>query len=102
MSERDELAETILRHYSDTITAVQARNAANAAINAGYSKPRTITTAEELDALPKDSVVLSGGVVPRIKASGNRWLGEVIDVDSEHIIRWTNYATVLHEPEAAS
>lgn len=33
------------------------RAAANAILAAGYRKPRTITTAEELDALPVGSVV---------------------------------------------
>ena len=70
---------------------------ADAILAAGYSKPRTITTAEELDALPVGSVVLSGGKIPRIKSEDGHWLGDGIDVDGAHIIRYTFFATVIHE-----
>jgi hypothetical protein len=55
MSDRDELAdiiETRIRLTGDP------HETATAILAAGYHKPRTIATAEELDALPEDSVVL--------------------------------------------
>jgi hypothetical protein len=63
MSARDELAEIIQdcgeyipgSHADDYVSPDKA---ADAILAAGYSKPRTITTAEELDALPVMSVVL--------------------------------------------
>ena len=38
MNERDKLAALIVRFFGDTITEVQAKNAASVAINAGYRK----------------------------------------------------------------
>ena len=60
--ERDELAELILRNFHPCATGGSSwrLNPDKAAVDilaAGYRKPRTITTAEELDALPVDSVV---------------------------------------------
>jgi hypothetical protein len=51
MNTRDELTRLIL--------GKTAPRAADSILAAGYRKPRTITTAEELDALPAESVVLS-------------------------------------------
>ena len=60
-SERDVLAEIIDRgeHYYDTGShyELSATDAAHTVLAAGYRKPRTITTAEELDALPFESVI---------------------------------------------
>jgi hypothetical protein len=63
MSDRDELAEIIQdcgeyipgSHADDYVSPDKA---ADAILAAGYRKPRTVTTAEELDALPEDSVVM--------------------------------------------
>ena len=58
--ERDELAELyadILFRRHGIITS-QSKEAADELIREGYRKPRTVTTAEELDALPVGSVVL--------------------------------------------
>jgi len=70
MTARDELAGTILatRHMkalhletaAEIVTHV-AGGVADALLAAGYSKPRAITTVEELDALPVGSVVLRNG-----------------------------------------
>ena len=51
MSSRDELFQLMLGRT--TTKAVER------ILAAGYRKPRTITTAEELDALPEGTVVLS-------------------------------------------
>ena len=44
-------------------------------IAAGYRKPRTITTVEELDALPLDSVVVDRHGTPRTKRAGDSYMG---------------------------
>lgn len=51
MNPRDELTTLIL--------GKTAPRAADAILAAGYRKPRTVTTDEELDALPEGTVVLS-------------------------------------------
>lgn len=78
---------------------------ADSILRAGYTKPRTITTAEELDALPERSVVMGAdGYVARrfpggwrvlvVEPASSPWLTDTLeDVDLP--------ATVLHEPEAA-
>lgn len=107
---RDELARDILQDrwlndsqgvYRGTLMAPSlsqghAEHLADALTRAGYTKPRVVTTVEELDALPVGSVVLSGCTIPRIKAAEGYWLGDGIDVDSHHIIRYVGTATVLH------
>jgi len=69
MSARDEILRTVLgtRHMHALHLQVPAdivehvgNGIADAILAAGYSKPRTITTVEELDALPEGSVVRSG------------------------------------------
>ena len=64
MNARDELAQVIATEL-DTIfghriaePAQQDFKLADVLLAAGYSKPRTITTVEELDALPFGSVVI--------------------------------------------
>ena len=64
MSARDELQKVIFGYFGPTLAInayrtpeQQDRGLADAIIAAGYRKPRTITTAEELDALPVGSVV---------------------------------------------
>lgn len=77
-SQRDELAEIIERgeHYYDTGShyELSATDAADAVLAAGYRKPRTIATVEELDALPEGSVVMG------------------IDVDREQLVSAKQYA----------
>jgi len=69
---------------------------------AGYRRPRTITTVEELDALPHASVVLDASNYCREAAKvadGNIWrsMGPATVRASREL---PLPATVLHEPEA--
>ncbi|MDJ0321685.1 hypothetical protein, partial [Pseudarthrobacter sp. PS3-L1] len=57
MSERDELAEII--RAIDGPATLGGLEVADGLLAAGYRKPRTITTVEELDALKPDAVVRS-------------------------------------------
>jgi hypothetical protein len=85
--------------------------AADAVLAAGYRKPRIITTAEELDALPVGSVVRMSGTSEdaRVAVKDGTWKSEsewfVADGD-EWCLDSTELddlpATVLHEPEARS
>jgi len=54
--------------------------AADAILDAGYSKPRTITTEAELDALPVGSVIRTYGVEdecdPRVAVKAAFWKNE--------------------------
>jgi hypothetical protein len=115
MSNRDELIEILHR----TATADRVKNAtlnlapvvmakveatADAILAAGYSKPRTITTAEELDALPFETVIRDGDqcVLERwgeMEESG--WVTVMVTsfIPRDQI---TLPATVLYEPEAQS
>lgn len=64
MSERSELGNIIwtTSHRDEgTISATGANIIADAIMDAGYQRPRPISTAEELDALPDDSLVLASG-----------------------------------------
>jgi hypothetical protein len=62
MSDRDELAEVIQNNLYATdgceqIGLLESEEIADAILAAGYRNPRTVTTAEELDALPRYSVI---------------------------------------------
>jgi len=66
MNARDELAQLIASTADEfcmlrtgDIPIATDHAAADAILAAGYTKPRTITTVEELDALPEGSVVLA-------------------------------------------
>jgi len=82
-----------------------AYNIADGLIAKGYAKPRTITTAEELDALPDGCVILDRGCVawqkrdagndPLWHAARNRTLRRDTGALAERLP-----ATVLYEPEA--
>jgi hypothetical protein len=86
--------------YLDDLTAPLAR--------AGYRKPRTITTAEELDALPVGSVVLHHGrsfqrYVPRVVGLYEYGLWQCPDggfVRNSQGGAMILPATVLHEAQA--
>lgn len=58
-AERDELVQIIDDRWHGY--GYNPQGAAAAIIAAGYSKPRLIYTAEELDALPAGSVIRTGG-----------------------------------------
>ena len=71
MSNRDELAKLLtetsrayIGEYGAYVDEVEAPHLADAILAAGYIKPRTITTATELDALRRFTVIRSAeGVV---------------------------------------
>ncbi len=79
MSARNELVtilrESRIRWATDGEHRESQAAQADAILAAGYSKPRTITTVEELDALPVGVVVMDGhGDVARKLRSGWRIL----------------------------
>ncbi|MBX4168062.1 hypothetical protein K3M35_05195 [Rhodococcus sp. DMU2021] len=66
MTEREELTRIIAPELPDVdIDGGVSRGIADAVLNVGYRKPRTITTAEELNALPPGSVLIQEGVRPK-------------------------------------
>ncbi|AYR01015.1 hypothetical protein PBI_ISOLDE_46 [Arthrobacter phage Isolde] len=112
MSARNELRDLIHRnlHQNEGFerwTFQAPVDLADALTAAGYRKPRTITTYEELDALPVESAVRSDMGVVYVKD---------FDVDDPSAIWWVTAgavsefpsiaislpAIVLHEPEAAA
>lgn len=107
MSARADLGKIIweISHADERSISVTGANiVADAVLAAGYTKPRTITTPEELEALPHGSVVMDvNGDVARKLAYGwhvlvtesafDAWLyGPAEGVDLP--------ATVLYEPTA--
>lgn len=56
-SERDELAQIVRLNLISYVSDFQAREVARSIRAAGYIKPRTVTTAEELDALPHHTMI---------------------------------------------
>ena len=88
MSARDELFQLILGRT--TTKAVER------ILAAGYRKPRTISTIEEVDALPKKAVVMTAfGDALTIYRSPR------IPVEHYHFLVADGLtATVLHEPDA--
>lgn len=78
---------------------------ADGLLAAGYRKPRTITTAEEVDALPVGSVVLDTDGFPSRKFAGG-WRTMVAEPDgsawlSGHMEDPEFPVTVLHTPGPA-
>lgn len=65
-TERDELAELtdllsgpeLWEDFGNDIPEFQPTRGADAVLAAGYRKPRTITTGEELDTLPEGTIIL--------------------------------------------
>jgi len=82
MSARDELADVIAWRYhaANPRPTVLDGAVADAILAAGYSKPRTITTVEELDALANGTVIRTAGVEyecdPRVAVKSGFWHGE--------------------------
>jgi hypothetical protein len=111
MSARQELAEVIASKLDRLFgarefgPATQDFELADHLIAAGYRKPRTITTAEELDALPVGSVVLSQDYrhhVDEWRVSFQRWQdGDWYRGARSSHTHPDNFlpATVLHTPE---
>lgn len=122
MSARDELAHLLFITDNSGARDVEAEwraaggkqliyiyAMADALLAVGYSKPRTITTAKELDALPVGSVIRTSGIdfqtEARVAVKTGFWMNEseweVADaedfcLDSEELDDLP--ATVLHEP----
>jgi len=100
MNAPDELAEVIYKaRWVDGIkdvTVAADAGIANAILAAGYSKPRTITTVEELDALPYGSVVLDASSATATKLDADYW--EVAGFASHFRVEAIDLpAAVLHE-----
>jgi hypothetical protein len=107
MSTRDELAATVegaldSSHGIIAWAGPAQEDIADAILAAGYSKPRTITTAEELDGLDVGTVVMDGqGEVARKLAYGWRVLVSESGFDawlSDPLEETYLPAIVLHEP----
>lgn len=102
MSEREELATTILAYFHPSPYAGESwrldpTSAADVILAAGYRRPRTITTVEELEALPDLSVILD---VDRdvSQLRGRSWCGyEMADLTHPMMAKCLP-ATVLYEP----
>lgn len=60
-AEREELTGLVTMASGYETSTREVAEAVDAILGAGYRKPRVITTAEELDALPVGSVVLRNG-----------------------------------------
>lgn len=113
MNDRDELARDLGDAldassetnwgYSDTESVSWAtldgkwdlRETADHLIASGYRKPRTITTVEELDALPEDSIIREGESVVATRI-GNSWWYPTGPFEPNLPV------TVLHDPREAS
>jgi hypothetical protein len=91
MSDRDELMKVIL---GQTIPKAVERILA-----AGYSKPRTITTVAELDALPENSVVLDGMGTVALQIGAGLWSMDGYEYTSVELVADSILpATVLYSP----
>jgi hypothetical protein len=91
MSARDELTMLIL--------GKTAPRAADAILASGYSKPRTINTSEELDALTEGTTIVD--MAERLTLEETSF-GCLEWVDRHGNACWVELpATVLHEPKSA-
>jgi hypothetical protein len=77
---------------------------ADAAMAAGYRKPRTITTTRELDALPVGSVVLDQFGLSLHKNAFTGWCASngATNIPTDMLEQEALPATVLFEPEATA
>ena len=103
-TQRDELAEVI--RGIDGPATLGGLEVADAILAAGYRKPRTLTTVEELDALPATTIIrASNGEVFQRDTDGPYYDGPH-DWQSFEGTFWNGEtfvfpATVLYAPEAA-
>jgi len=106
MNARDELAAVIAAGYGDDNSDCpydHAPTIAEAVLAAGYSKPRTITTAEELDALGYGAVFRDdNGRLWEVEGIGYGGVDKALNAMSIGArIAFTSFgdfpATVLHE-----
>jgi hypothetical protein len=109
MNDRDELASIIastFRIHPNGVAYVDHKGGSDAILAAGYRRPRTITTVEELDALRFQAVVLDAYGTPyvcerhRTDGTRNEWKPSGMDhlEDSETIL-YHGPAVVIHEGE---
>lgn len=96
MNERDELAEIV---GNSLVTRNSPKQTADEILAAGYRKPRTITTVEELDALPVGTIILDSDPDACMKVEGGRWrsIDDPEETFSTSGISGSLPATVMHE-----
>jgi hypothetical protein len=97
MNAREELEAIVARrggHVKATASDILA---------AGYRKPRTITTAEELDALPVGSVILDPIGLSLHKNAFTGWCASngAKEITADMLAHESLPATVLHEGAAS-
>lgn len=102
MTARDELAAVIVAAYgegNEECPCVQDFDVADAILAAGYRKPRTITTAEELDALPLGSVILDQVGLSLHRNAFTGWCSSngAKEIPMDMLMQEALPATVLHE-----
>lgn len=104
MSEQTELADLIRQNRTNWVTNTEHREMevgqSAAIISAGYRKPRTVTTVEELDLLPDGTVVMDTfGNASNIRRHNPR-----ISKEDHHYLLGEpgDFVVVLHEPGASA
>jgi len=111
MSEEiEELAASLndaLENFYEPFDWHEATRIATRLLAAGYRKPRTITTVEELDALPGESVIRDASGIPyeldyTLGNPADKWwvaTGMIERLENRHI---ELPATVLYAPEPSA
>ena len=103
-TERDELAEEIAGYrlgegyYAVDIGSSDALAIADDILAAGYRKPRTVSTVEELDALPQETVVLDcdGDAWQKNRTTGT-WSNTEGATQNSNLVAFYAPLTVLSE-----
>lgn len=99
--DRDEIADLL-----EALDGANLSDIADAFLDAGYRKPRTIASAEELDTLPNGAVILSeqGGVWERQEDDSTELLFWVEATQGQGDPQFSEEialpATVIHLPKA--
>ena len=97
MSDRDDIAEIISMQLDLPVTITE--DAADVILNAGYSKPRTVTSEQELDALPELSVV-TDCYVDVWQRRGGEWCSyDTRPMQAKRIVRYAPLTVVWTPPE---
>lgn len=108
MSDRDTLSDVISRAYRRALAQVPIANPdeaiADELLESGWRPPpRVIKTDAELDDLPINTVILSGGQAwqsfPLLDGMGWQLAGSVNGRTSKYVLRVFGHATVLHIPQ---
>ncbi|WP_371053669.1 hypothetical protein [Rhodococcus gordoniae] len=118
MNDRDELESVLVNvlsnamNYPDPVvmlgkdTGPLREKVVDAILAAGYRKPYTITTADELDALPPGTVMIQEGVRPKFAGSCVVAYGDGLVSDrfgihySAEALEELGPLTVIYTPEA--